>query len=89
MFFEFVSGSWLYDRDPLEPLRFEEPLAKLRSRLAAGEPVFENLIKKYLLENGHKVSVKVIPPPLDSAIRTSDYTFAQVYLCIWSSHSHR
>ncbi len=53
-------GSWLYDRDPLEPLRFEEPLARLRSRLAAGEPVFENLIKKYLLENGHKVSVKVI-----------------------------
>ena len=51
--------SWLYDRDPLEPLRFEEPLARLRSRLAAGEPVFENLIKKYLLENGHKVSVKV------------------------------
>jgi Zn-dependent M16 (insulinase) family peptidase len=35
------------------------PLAKLRARLAAGEPVFENLIKKYLLENGHKVSVKV------------------------------
>jgi len=54
-------SSWLYDRDPLEPLRFEEPLARLRSRLAAGEPVFENLIKKYLLENGHKVSVKSIP----------------------------
>ena len=52
-------GSWLYDRDPLEPLRIEEPLAKLRSRLASGEPVFEKLIQKYLLDNGHRVSVKV------------------------------
>jgi len=54
-------SSWLYDRDPLEPLRFEEPLSKLRARLAAGEPVFEKLIQKYLLENGHRVSVKSIP----------------------------
>jgi len=54
-------SSWLYDRDPLEPLRFEGPLAKLRARLAAGEPVFEDLINKYLLENGHRVSVKSVP----------------------------
>jgi Zn-dependent M16 (insulinase) family peptidase len=29
-------SSWLYDRDPFEPLRFEKPLADLRARLAKG-----------------------------------------------------
>jgi Zn-dependent M16 (insulinase) family peptidase len=48
-------SSWLYDRDPTEPLRFEKPLADLRARLAKKERVFENLIQKYLLENNHKV----------------------------------
>jgi Zn-dependent M16 (insulinase) family peptidase len=31
-------SSWLYDRDPFEPLRFEKPLADLRQRLASGKP---------------------------------------------------
>ena len=75
----FYTGSWLYDRDPLEPLRFEEPLARLRSRLAAGEPVFENLIKKYLLENGHKVSVKVIVHLFTSTIVIQNF---------FNHHSH-
>uniref|UniRef100_A0A7S0EDK3 Peptidase M16C associated domain-containing protein n=2 Tax=Hanusia phi TaxID=3032 RepID=A0A7S0EDK3_9CRYP len=56
-------SSWLYDRDPMEPLRFEKPLAELRSRIASGEPVFEDLIKKYLINNGHRVTVKSLPDP--------------------------
>ena len=32
-------SSWLYDRDPFEPLRFEKPLADLRARLAKGAQV--------------------------------------------------
>jgi len=51
-------SSWLYDRDPFEPLRFEKPLADLRARLASGEPVFQDLMKKYLIANGHRVTVK-------------------------------
>jgi len=54
-------SSWLYDRDPTEPLRFEKPLSDLRARLASGEKVFEGLITKYLLENKHKVIVKSFP----------------------------
>ncbi len=49
-------SSWLYDRDPTQPLRFEKPLADLRSRLAKKERVFQDLIQKYFLENKHKVS---------------------------------
>ena len=30
---------WLHDRDPIEPLKFEQPLATLKERLAAGEDV--------------------------------------------------
>ena len=54
-------SSWLYDRDPFEPLRFEKPLADLRARLASGEPVFQDLMKKYLVSNGHRVTVKSLP----------------------------
>jgi len=56
-------SSWLYDRDPTEPLRFEKPLQDLRARLEKGEKVFEGLITKYLLENKHKVVVKSFPDP--------------------------
>jgi len=54
-------SSWLYDRDPFEPLRFEKPLADLRARLASGEPVFQELMNKYLISNGHRVTVKSLP----------------------------
>lgn len=54
-------SSWLYERDPFEPLRFEQPLAELRSRIASGEPVFQDLIKKYLVDNGHRVTVTSNP----------------------------
>src|SRR5215469_3325234 len=33
--------SWLYDRDPLEPLAFEAPMRTLKARVAGGEPYFE------------------------------------------------
>ena len=56
-------SSWLYDRDPFEPLRFEKPLAELRKRLKSGEPVFQDLMKKYLMNNGHRVTVKSLPDP--------------------------
>jgi Zn-dependent M16 (insulinase) family peptidase len=54
---------WLHDRDPIEPLKFEQPLATLKERLAAGEDVFVPLLKKYLLDNTHRVTVEVRPDP--------------------------
>ena len=55
--------TWLYDRDPLEPLAFEAPLRSLKSRIAAGEPYFDNLIVRYLLDNPHRTTLTLRPDP--------------------------
>jgi Zn-dependent M16 (insulinase) family peptidase len=55
--------SWIYDRDPLEALAFEAPLASLKARLAQGEPYFEGLIRKYLIDNPHRTAVILEPAP--------------------------
>ncbi|OIO05977.1 MAG: peptidase M16 [Desulfovibrionaceae bacterium CG1_02_65_16] len=60
IFFEALA-TWLYDGDPLTHLPFEGPLARLKARLAAGEPVFEKLIRKYFLENTHRTLVILTP----------------------------
>ena len=59
-------ASWVYDRDPVRPLRWEEDLAALKARLAAAgssAAFFGPLIKKYLLDNPHRVAVHLIPDP--------------------------
>eukprot|EP00181_Compsopogon_caeruleus_P006488 CAMPEP_0184682002 /NCGR_PEP_ID=MMETSP0312-20130426/5291_1 /TAXON_ID=31354 /ORGANISM="Compsopogon coeruleus, Strain SAG 36.94" /LENGTH=1014 /DNA_ID=CAMNT_0027133223 /DNA_START=187 /DNA_END=3232 /DNA_ORIENTATION=- len=53
--------TWLHESDPLVPLRYESPLAELKSRLAAKEPVFQELLKKYLIDNQHRCFVTLIP----------------------------
>ena len=55
--------TWLHDGDPLAPLRYEEPLANIKRRLAAGERYFEDLIRSYFLENPHRVTVVLRPDP--------------------------
>ena len=55
--------TWLYDGDPLHGLRFLEPLNSIKKRLSQGEPFFENLIKKWLLENPHRSKVVLEPDP--------------------------
>jgi Zn-dependent M16 (insulinase) family peptidase len=54
---------WLYDRDALAPLAFEAPLANIKTRLAAGEPLFENLIRASLLENRRRTRFLLKPDP--------------------------
>lgn len=53
--------TWLYNGDPLALLSFEKPLQALKKRIAAQEPIFENLIKKWLLNNYHRSTVVLIP----------------------------
>jgi len=53
--------TWLHDGDPLSPLRFSGPLARLKTKLAAGEPVLETAIRTYLLENPHRVTLTLAP----------------------------
>ncbi|MBU1042654.1 MAG: insulinase family protein [Proteobacteria bacterium] len=68
VFFEALS-TWLYDADPLMLLPFEGPLARLKARLAAGEPVFENLIRSQFLHNPHRALVILVPDKTLAAAR--------------------
>lgn len=54
-------GTWLYDADPLMLLPFEAPLARLKARLAAGERVFEELLRGRFIENPHRTRLLLRP----------------------------
>lgn len=61
--------TWLHGGDPLVPLRFEQPLAELKGRIAAGERVFEDAIAAHLLSNDHRVTVVLAP---DAGLRARE-----------------
>src|SRR5665213_1037020 len=48
---------WLHGGDPFEALTYEKPLASLKGKLAAKVPVFEELIRKHLVDNSHRATV--------------------------------
>lgn len=54
-------STWLYGGDPFAPLAWEKPLANIKARLAAGEQVFENAIRRWLLDNRHRAQVLLLP----------------------------
>jgi len=57
-----VMPRWLYGRgSPTDALRFEEPLANLKKRLAAGEDVFGGLLDRLIVSNEHRVTVELVP----------------------------
>ncbi|MBV9848742.1 MAG: insulinase family protein [Armatimonadetes bacterium] len=54
--------TWLHDGDPLAPLAFEAPLARIKERALSGR-YLENLIKQMLLDNPHRTTVTTQPDP--------------------------
>lgn len=54
---------WQHGGDPFAALSFEGPLARIKARLDAGEPLFEQLIQAHLLENPHRVTLILKPDP--------------------------
>ena len=56
-------NTWLYDGDPFAPLAFEAPLAKIKAKVPQQKDYFENLIKKYLIDNKHRVTLILEPDP--------------------------
>jgi Zn-dependent M16 (insulinase) family peptidase len=54
-------SSWIYDRDPFRPMKWQDDLSAFKARLEAGEDVFSPLIRKYLLDNTHRVTVELHP----------------------------
>jgi Zn-dependent M16 (insulinase) family peptidase len=54
------SGSWFHGGDPVKILNFDADLARLQRELAEGS-FFEDRIKKYFLENPHRVTLTLVP----------------------------
>ncbi len=64
--------TWLHDGDPVAPLRYEEPLAAIKGKLAAREPYFENLIRRYFLENTHRATIMLTPDHALGAVKAEE-----------------
>ncbi|MBQ4133021.1 MAG: insulinase family protein, partial [Desulfovibrionaceae bacterium] len=64
-------STWLYDGDPLALLAYEKPLSSIKERLARGERIFENLIKKWFLDNRHRTTVVLMPDYKEAARQTA------------------
>lgn len=62
-------STWLYDGDPLAPLAWEAPLAAIKQAVAAGQPVFEDLLRRRFLENTHRATVVLLPDATLAAVR--------------------
>ncbi len=60
--------SWLHGRDPLSPLAFEAPLAAIKTKVAAGERYFENVIRRQFIASPHR-TVLVLKPDREQAER--------------------
>merc|ERR1719217_1381544 len=59
-----VMPNWLYERGaPTDALRFEAPLAALKKRIAAGDDVFEDILRRRIVQNGHLATVEMKPDP--------------------------
>ena len=55
-------STWLHDADPSSLLAFEKPLKQVKERLKS-DGYFEDLIRRYLLENPHRSVVLLKPEP--------------------------
>lgn len=55
--------NWNYGRDPLQPLRYELPLAVVKRRLAHDPSFLGSLMRTYLLDNTHRLTVVAEPDP--------------------------
>ncbi|MFA6809709.1 MAG: insulinase family protein [Desulfoplanes sp.] len=54
-------STWLHDEDPFLQVQFEANLHAIKDAVAQGEPVFEDLITRYFLENTHQAQVILEP----------------------------
>lgn len=54
-------NTWLHGRDPLMPLRYDEPLNAVREAIEADPDYLPGLIGRYLLDNPHRVTLNLEP----------------------------
>jgi Zn-dependent M16 (insulinase) family peptidase len=55
--------NWVYDEDPLQPLRYEAALTAVKSQLTANPAYLQELIRQYLLQNNHRLTLLLQPDP--------------------------
>ncbi|MCK5504152.1 MAG: insulinase family protein, partial [Thermodesulfovibrionia bacterium] len=68
-----IFGTWVHDADPVQPLLINETLNKLREEVEKGN-FFENLIKKYFLDNSHRVTIILKPDEKKGKIESKKLT---------------
>jgi hypothetical protein len=61
---------WLYDADPIAPLKYEAPLAAVKAGVAAGG-YFEGMIRDRILNNPHRTTV-IVEPDAELAQRETE-----------------
>jgi hypothetical protein len=54
-------GSWLYGGSPIAALAFEEPLRRIKAGVGSG--YFEKLLRRFLVDNPHRVALVLTPDP--------------------------
>ena len=55
-----ITGSWYHGGDPVGVIQFDENLRVIREALSR-EAYFEGLIKRFFLDNPHRVLLKLVP----------------------------
>ncbi len=57
-----LAGTWIHEGDPLRVLKLDTDLEAIRKQAAEG-PFFERQLKRYLLDNPHRVHLTLVPDP--------------------------
>jgi hypothetical protein len=57
-----AASDWIYERDPIQGLKFQKPFNEIKDALAKdGQRYLEDLIEKYLINNPHRLSLEGVP----------------------------
>ena len=55
-------SKWIYDNKPTYALKYEEPLAELKTIVQdSGSKIFQDLLQEYFLNNTHRVTTHLYP----------------------------
>lgn len=52
---------WIYERDPLQGMRFTNPISAIRDHISKGDRWLESLMKFYLLDNNARLTLEAVP----------------------------
>ena len=54
---------WIYNDDPFLHLEMKQAMKKIRIKVDNNEPIFSNIVNRYLVQNKCRSSVELIPDP--------------------------